>query len=116
MANVALSNGVMLTLQDGVIATGNGKHAVLPPALRDHTFYIIGSGTISGGTILIEEASDPDSTNTWALVGTVTASDVTAGAEKAVHVIGTLAAARARVSVAIAGGGNVTVKMLSGRN
>lgn len=82
--------------------------------------YVTGTGTTSSGVITFEEADYSDEpynnavpyTGTWSSITTVNASDVTGGAQKAIHF--TVAAygwVRARISTAIGGGGSITVVM-----
>lgn len=75
--------------------------------------YISGSGTVSSGVVTIEEADYADNavayTGTWSEITTVNASDVTGGAQKAVHLsVGAYGWVRTRISTVIGGGGSVT--------
>ena len=81
------------------------------------TAYVIGTGTTSSGVVTFEEADWSDTetpyAGTWSSIGTVNASDVTGGAQKASH----FAAAayryiRPRITTAIGGGGSVTVVLV----
>ena len=93
-------------------------------------FYVTGSAaTISSGVISFEEAApvgallkETAQTNdvvglasgTYSVITTATASDVTAGAQKAYHMIpGAFCFVRARISTAIGGGGNVSVGLVA---
>jgi hypothetical protein len=79
--------------------------------------WCTGTGTISGGTVLIEEADYNPTTNlpavsTWSLVpgGMISAVDVTGGATQAYSFpVGAYAYVRARISATITGGGTITV-------
>lgn len=80
------------------------------------TFWIKGSGTTSSGVITLEEADyDPQTetnqvySGTWSSITTVNASDVTGGAQKAVHVTANSRWVRPRISTVIGGGGSITV-------
>lgn len=78
------------------------------------TFWIKGTGTTSSGVITLEEAdydfqTDGQYTGTWSPITTVNASDVTGGAQKAVHVTGNSHWIRPRISTVIGGGGSITV-------
>ncbi len=71
-----------------------------------------GSGTISGGTLLIEEADygddEPPYSGTWSQLVSVACSDVTGGAQKGVHLsLGAYGYLRARISSAVTGGGTI---------
>ena len=69
--------------------------------------YLEGSGTISGGTILIEEASSASYSGTWSILATVAGTDLTANKGIAVHIDGIFGTLRVRVSSALTGGGTV---------
>lgn len=78
------------------------------------TVWIKGTGTTSSGVVTIEEAyydSNVDGiyTGTWSPITTVNASDVTGGAQKAVHLpVANYQWVRPRISTVIGGGGSVT--------
>jgi len=111
-------------------SSGHGPipaYIVMPAALADetlgrpinalgytyHTFYIVGTGTVSTGILTIEEAPSVDFTGTWSVIGTPTdfsTTSVGSGATAAVHVAaGNYAALRARISTVIGGTGTITV-------
>lgn len=76
--------------------------------------YIKGTGTTSSGVITIEEAdwspTEFPYTGTWSSIITVNASDVTGGAQKAVHLsIGSYGWVRVRITTEVGGGGSVSV-------
>jgi len=79
---------------------------------QNTTIIIEGAGTTSSGVITIEEAYYPAPgpyTGTWSLVTTVNASDVTGGAQKAIHVVNwSFWALRIRISTVIGGGGTIS--------
>lgn len=82
------------------------------------SLYVRGAGTISGGTLLIEEADYGDDeapyAGTWSQVASIACSDVTGGAQKGVHLsLGAYGYLRARISSAVTGGGTIAVVMLS---
>jgi hypothetical protein len=78
--------------------------------------YVIGAGTTSSGVITIEEAdynpataASAPYTGTWSAVTTVNASDVTGGAQVAVHLgVGAYGYVRTRISTVIGGGGTIS--------
>jgi hypothetical protein len=78
-------------------------------------FYIIGTGTTSGGTVVIEEASGAPFgaiyAGTWSAIGnSIAASTFTGGATVAVHLpIAAYRFVRARISSTITGGGSVQI-------
>lgn len=78
--------------------------------LRDYAIYLYGSGTVSGGTVVVEEAHSSSYAGTWGVLQSVTASTLN-GALQAVHVAGQVATLRIRVSSAITGGGSVGVEV-----
>jgi len=83
---------------------------------NDLTFYFVGTGTISGGTVVIEEA-DWDVLNSgtmpggaWGQVTTVPPAGFSAGATQAVHLQrGAYGAVRVNITSPLTGGGTVTV-------
>lgn len=93
----------------GLIAEGDSVKLVVNT--ERVTVYLCGSGTVSGGTVVVEEAHDDAYTGTWSEIETVTASNLN-GAALAVHVDGFVGAVRARVSSAITGGGSVTARVV----
>jgi hypothetical protein len=106
----ALTPGTLLALQTNAIS-GAGIQIATIPRFMYHVFICTGTGTITGGTISIEEAADPSYTGTWSVIQTVTATTLTAGAASAVHITGCYLALQARISVAIAGGGSISVSV-----
>jgi hypothetical protein len=82
------------------------------------SLYVRGSGTITGGTLLIEEADYGDDespySGTWSQLTSIACSDVTGGAQKGVHLnLGAYGYLRARISSAVTGGGAIAVVLLS---
>lgn len=88
--------------------------------LTNLTFYLIGYGTTSGGTITFEESTpDPATSNqpyggTWSIIGSATnASDVSSDKQKAIRLTaGAYDTVRARISGAITGGGTISVVLV----
>jgi len=71
---------------------------------------MIGTGTISGGAVIIEESDTSVYTGTWSTITTLAPADVTGGATKTVK----LPAAqyswlRGRVTSTVTGGGSITI-------
>jgi len=91
------------------VDAGNGTPCSIFANVKFHTILIKGAGTISSGTIVIEESHDIDYTGDWSVIQSVNATDVTSDAVKVVHVEGLIRALRARISVAIGGGGSVGI-------
>ena len=95
------------TLQSAA-TTGNGSAG----SVEDRgTVYVVGAGTISGGTVVIEEAHSEDYSGTWSSLQTITASALTGGAVQAIHVSGFYRAVRARISSTITGGGTISATL-----
>jgi len=105
--------GVEVLLQPLLTTTGNGHPVAVNHVATNHNVCIKGVGTTSGGTISIEEASDPDYTGDWSVIQAVNASDVTSDAQKVIHIVGLIRAIRARVSSDITGGGSISVGLVS---
>ena len=83
-----------------------------------NTIIIRGNGTLSGGTILIEEAdwmpSELPYSGGWSALQTVAANTLTGGNQVAIHFAASAYAyLRARISAPIAGGGSVVVFLRS---
>lgn len=76
------------------------------------SIYLRGTGTVSAGTIIVEEASEPDYTGTWSQIRSLTASDATGGVEIAYHEdSASYRFIRARASAAVTGGGSCIVRV-----
>ena len=83
--------------------------------------YLTGNGgPIASGTIIIEEADFAPAPTTpyagpWVQVSSIAATDATAGATKAYALTTTppFSQLRARLSVAVAGGGSITVTLIA---
>lgn len=89
------------------------------------TAYVIGSGTTTTFSIVLEEADYNPAheaadfyTGTWSAIATITEASVTGNAQYAYHVGGpggtyAFAYVRARLSAAVVGGGNVSVVLVA---
>jgi hypothetical protein len=97
-------------LLQSAATTGNGNAVDARGNGREHTFYIVGAGTISAGAVQLETARTTDYSGTWAPLGS--ALSVTSAAN-VVQITGCFLALRARVSTNIAGGGSVTVEYVA---
>jgi len=107
MATTAAMSGVNFA-QQSAQTSGNGTVLSLPPSFRNHTWIITGTGTITAGAVQIEtNNTDPNDANTWAALGAATT--VVSGSDLIVQQTGIFAFVRARISVALTGGGTVTV-------
>lgn len=109
----ALSKG---TRADSLSAstTGAGTAYSVPHASEHFTVLFEGTGTISGGTILLEESDNETYTGTWSTITSITGTAITGGAAQVVHFQGLVRAIRARVSATITGGGTVTTGIIVG--
>lgn len=106
--------GQEFVLQSAATAASNGTPAaVSQPVVGKHVVIVKGTGTISGGTISIEEADTVDYAGTWSVITTVTASGLTGGAIQVVHIDGLIRALRARISAEITGGGSISASLVS---
>lgn len=89
------------------VTTGTGR-AIPMQDCRYTVWTVEGSGTITGGTVLIETADTMDYAGTWHALDTVSAA---AGAyNKGIDAAGA-GFIRARVSSNVTGGGNITVRI-----
>jgi hypothetical protein len=91
--------------------SGTGDTVVIPAGSNFLRIDLIGAGTISGGTLLVEEAGDPAYSGTWSLLYTLTVSALTGGAELCAHVIGCVGAIRVRITSNITGGGTLAANL-----
>lgn len=97
----------------GGATTGSSRPVAL--AGRDQAvFYVIGSGTISAGTLIFEEADYAPNgliyAGTWSAIASasVTLTSVSGGAQAAVHLVnGAYAFVRARFTVNVTGAGGL---------
>lgn len=108
------------TSSGGVVSgvTSGMSQAINRLGQEEVSLYVRGIGTISGGTLLIEEADYGDDeapySGTWSQLASIACSDVTGGAQKGVHLtLGAYGYLRARISSNVTGGGSIAVVMLS---
>lgn len=100
----------------GVSADETYSVWVQPGQYDRAAIVVIGNGTISGGVVSIQEAfwteTQAPYTGTPSLVTTVTASDVSGGAQEVVHIApNALFPIRVGITTAIAGGGGISVAL-----
>lgn len=108
----------LLPAGSAVAATGRVVNAL---GWTDFKVYLTGNGGgIGAGTILIEEADFPPAqqdtyAGPWVQVTSINAVDATAGAIKAYALTTTppYSQLRARISVAVTGGGTVEVTLIA---
>ena len=108
------------TTSGGVVSgvTSGTSQAINRVGQNELSLYVRGIGTITGGTLLIEEADYGDDeapySGTWSQLTSIACSDVTGNAQKGVHLsVGAYGYLRARISSAVTGGGSIAVVMLS---
>lgn len=97
--------------------TGTGGILYLAGNCERLTVVCQGNGTVTTGTIVIEEAyyngpplgGEPAPSGTWSAIQSITGSTLTTGAQTVVHSVGSYWAVRARISAQITGGGSVSV-------
>jgi hypothetical protein len=115
--NTLLARGSAATSLSAV-TTGTGS-AYVVPITCDHLIVTIrGTGTISAGALVIEEAATPDYAGIWSNIevdeaATILANQLTDGAEKVIHIFGTFRAVRTRITTNITGGGSITTEIVS---
>lgn len=104
----------------GAATTGTGP-AVFVGGYNNLTVYITGTGTVSSGTLLIEEAYWDESqgytaayTGTWSQIKSLTGgTDFGTNAQTGYHLTtSAYSHVRARISSNIGGGGNITVWLI----
>lgn len=95
------------------VTTGTGVSSSSNGGVRELVYYVVGVGTISAGTLVIEEAPAPDYGGTWSQIGaSIDLTALTGGATQAVHLSGVFCCTRARVTVNLTGGGTVYVALV----
>lgn len=114
---VSASPGKTVNLLNAV-TTGTGTAVVVPNvtgAAGAHRVTLTGAGTVTGGTLVIEEAESPTYSGTWSQLYSITFS-VTAltNAIQTIHIMGKMNAIRARISANITGGGTVSADLIVG--
>lgn len=92
------------------VTTGTGTAFDLRGDVDNVTVYVTATGTVSGGTVRIEEADDAAFSGTWSQIQDVT--PIT-NAVVAVHLTGAIAAIRARITSNITGGATVDVRIVA---
>jgi hypothetical protein len=106
---------LLAPLLNAATAVGSTSQAIDCSAYAYLTVYLIGTGTISGGTLTIEEAHLTDGVynGTWSEIGTIAAADTSGGKQVAYHIGGpggafAYSAVRVRLTDAVTGGGSIT--------
>lgn len=113
---IAAKKGVPVTLLDAV-TTGLGTKVAIPISC-DHLIIILrGSGTTSGGTLSIKEASAPDYAGEWSIIqvaesDTIPATELDSDSEKIIHIFGTFRAVTVDIIDDITGGGDVSAELV----
>ncbi len=112
MSNNQVAPFSPMTLMNAV-TTGTGGILLVAGDSERLTISVLGSGTISGGTLILEESyynpEGPVSAGTWSQLVSVTASTLSGGVEQIYHFPASIWAVRARISSNITGGGTITV-------
>ena len=119
MSNVGPSRTVLLGTENPVAGVTSGQSQAIHRSDDGIlSFYIRGIGTISTGTLIIEEAdysqTEQDYTGTWSQIASITLSGVTGNAQTAYHITdSSYGYVRVRLSAAVTGGGSVYVVLRS---
>lgn len=104
--------GVKQLLQDAA-TTGNGNAVDVKGICRELAFFVDGTGTISAGTLQIEEARSTAYAGTWSPLATALDLTTLSGTKATVvRVTGVFQAVRARLTADVTGGGSVTVEVV----
>jgi hypothetical protein len=110
---VAAAKGVDTVLL-AAATTGTGTAVAVPITSTLTRVRVTGAGTISTGTLIIEEAGAPDYSGTWSNLYTVTGTTLTGGAVQVIHIFGTLGFIRARIGTTVTGsGGSLAANVVS---
>jgi len=89
-------------------ATNGTGRAIPLNHCRQVGWFIKYTGTVSGGTIIIEWAPEENYAETWQQLDSINAANLAAGTEGSGTFAGPIGFVRARISSAILGGGNIT--------
>lgn len=101
-------------LQAAGSTTGAGSVVDLGAAHSDVTVYVIGTGTITGGSVQVETAYTPGYSGSWAAVGSaVTNAALTGGKTAIVQAKGPLRCVRANIASNITGGGSIEAHVVA---
>lgn len=112
MSFIALMKGVLVSSLSAA-TTGTGT-PVNVPITSDHLYIVVlGAGTISAGTLILEEAHDPEYAGLWSQLQSIDLTTLTGADALIIHINATFRAVRARLSADVTGGGNVTVQFMS---
>lgn len=114
----ALPTGQLVTLLSAVTAITTKAAVVIPTEYKTITIFIIGVGTISAGTLVIEESDNVDYAGTWSQIGSaIDLTALTGGAQQVVHIaVSNFFALQVRLSVGVTGAnGSVTVEIQANR-
>lgn len=95
------------------LTTGTGLGVAIPNNSKEVRIHARGNGTITGGTVVIEEALDPEFTGTWSVLTTLTALSFTGGIEQVIHIASNIGSIRARITANITGGGTFSVDLVT---
>lgn len=94
----------MLHVQDQPILAGALAKVIDCTSLTLVAIYLRGTGTVTGGTIQIEEASEQDYAGTWAPIGAAINANTLTDKELVTHLaVGAYAYIRVREATAITG-------------
>jgi hypothetical protein len=114
MAVISASPGRPVSLLSAV-TTGTGVAVAVPMSEGNCRITLTGVGTVTGGTIVLEEAESPTYNGTWSQLYSLTFS-VTALTNliQTIHIMGKLGFVRARISANVTGGGTVSADLITG--
>lgn len=90
------------------VTTGTGEPLALN-SCKQGSWTTVTDGTVSGGTIVIEQASTRDYAGTWYVLDTIDAANAAAGTEGYGTYPGVIGFLRPRITSDITGGGTVSV-------
>lgn len=112
MPPVASRKGIPVALITN-LTTGTSEAIAIPITSKHLLISLSGTGTITAGTLLIEESNSFDLAGIWSQLYSATLTGVTAGATQILHFKGTFNFIRARFSANVTGGGNVSATVTS---
>ena len=102
-----MAGGILL---QNAATSGNGTVFDFRGRGGPYTLSLVSTGTITAGEVQFERALTPDYTGTWEPIGAAFAAAPTGQVQTATF-DGPLHCVRARITVAVAGGGSVSARI-----
>jgi hypothetical protein len=110
-STVSATRGTTTSLLNEV-TTGTGASVFIPPNAEQVSFIARGTGVISSGTLIIEEAASVDYSGLWSQLESIDLSTLTGADEQQYHYNSSVGPfVRGRLGANVVGGGNVSLEV-----